>query len=183
MGIEEPYDQIKDFFKNIIQNSEKCIIIDADVVVMLSHFRDILLERKNKQVTLVLLMNRSETEKYFNELMPQDEIVKKEAISHNAWFVLKGTKTRIFSPDGHINELQTNNLPQMANAGAGDVLSGLIGGFIGRGIPIHKSIMDGINIRKKAAEYYLKTTQDITALPQDIIRSIPFVISSCDENK
>ncbi len=59
--------------------------------------------------------------------------------SRGCWLVLKGARTIISAPDGAI-DINPAAIESLATAGSGDVLSGFLAGFLGRGMPPAQAI-------------------------------------------
>jgi NAD(P)H-hydrate epimerase len=105
------------------------------------------------------------------------EIAKKYAKCWGVTLVLKGAETVIADPEGDlwINPISE---PALATAGSGDVLSGMIGGFLAQGesaldaavISAWLHAQAGILAKKK-----LRTDRSVTAV--DILDSIPESLS------
>jgi NAD(P)H-hydrate epimerase len=67
-------------------------------------------------------------------------ICQKFSTEHHCFLVLKGHRTLISDPEGNIWVNPTGN-PGMATAGSGDVLTGILSGFVTQGIPILHAIL------------------------------------------
>ncbi|CAD6549418.1 NAD(P)H-hydrate dehydratase [Paraburkholderia sabiae] len=65
--------------------------------------------------------------------------------------VLKGTGTVIASPDGRVAINPTGNAA-LATGGTGDVLGGLIGAFLGQGLPRYEAALAGVFLHGLAAD-------------------------------
>ena len=61
------------------------------------------------------------------------EITREFAVKHNVHVVLKGADTLVCDPEGNLAINPTGN-PGMATGGMGDVLTGVIGGFLAQGL-------------------------------------------------
>ena len=59
--------------------------------------------------------------------------------ARGCWLVLKGARSIIAAPDGQIN-INPAAVESLATAGSGDVLSGFLAGFLGRGMPAAQAI-------------------------------------------
>ena len=59
--------------------------------------------------------------------------------ARGCWLVLKGARSIIAAPDGQIN-INPAAVESLATAGSGDVLSGFLAGFLGRGMPPAQAI-------------------------------------------
>ncbi|WBU64149.1 NAD(P)H-hydrate dehydratase [Paracoccus aerodenitrificans] len=63
------------------------------------------------------------------------QLAAQAARQSGAVILLKGPDTVIAAPDGKIRFNTAHDVPWLATAGSGDVLSGLIGGLLARGFP------------------------------------------------
>ncbi len=79
------------------------------------------------------------------------------ATAHQVILVLKGAQTLIALPDGRIFLNPTGN-PGMAAGGMGDVLTGMIGGFLAQGFSPEEAALAGV-YRHGLAGDYLETHQ------------------------
>ena len=72
--------------------------------------------------------------------------------------LLKGPLTAVAAPRGTASAATTPDVllagagvPALATAGTGDVLSGIIGGFLARGVPAHLAAALGAHVHGRAA--------------------------------
>jgi NAD(P)H-hydrate epimerase len=97
------------------------------------------------------------------------------------YLVFKGIPTIIATPDGKAFINSTGN-PGMATAGAGDVLTGMISGFLGQGItPIQASIL-GVFIHGIAGDIAAYEKGQYSMIAGDIIDNIPAAFYSLRSN-
>lgn len=87
--------------------------------------------------------------------------------------LLKGPTTVVAAPDG-TTLLVTNGSERLATAGTGDVLAGLIGAFLAKGVPAMQSAAAAAWVHADAA-----ARTDAGMVAGDLIRVIPDVIESC----
>jgi ADP-dependent NAD(P)H-hydrate dehydratase / NAD(P)H-hydrate epimerase len=64
--------------------------------------------------------------------------------------LLKGSPTIVAAPDGRVL-IANSGSPRLATAGTGDVLSGVIGAFLARGLPILEAAALGAHVHGRAA--------------------------------
>ncbi|MFH7319783.1 NAD(P)H-hydrate dehydratase [Desulfurivibrio sp. D14AmB] len=78
-------------------------------------------------------------------------LAEKLAGEQGVWVVLKGAGTVVAAPDGAVALNPTGN-PGMATGGMGDVLAGLIGGLLGRGLSPWRAACLGVYVHGLAAD-------------------------------
>ncbi|MBI4744364.1 MAG: NAD(P)H-hydrate dehydratase [Actinobacteria bacterium] len=109
----------------------------------------------------------------------QDRItfVKQAAKEWNVVVVLKGAHTIIGSPDGEIKINITGN-SGMATAGTGDVLTGLIGGFLAQKLsPLNASVL-GTYLHGLAGDIGVEKTTEYCLVASDLIKYLPKAIKA-----
>ncbi|MBR4404739.1 MAG: NAD(P)H-hydrate dehydratase [Clostridiales bacterium] len=100
------------------------------------------------------------------------ELALKFAGDNNCVVVLKSAKTLIATPDG---KLYVNDAPNsgLAKGGSGDVLAGLITGFLAQGMEPYKAACSAVFIHSKAGEAAANEVGTRTMLPTDLIVYLP----------
>jgi NAD(P)H-hydrate epimerase len=88
------------------------------------------------------------------------------------YLVLKGVPTIIADPEGRILVNTTGN-PGMATAGAGDVLTGMIAGFLGQGLNPRDASCVAVYLHGLAGDISSKTKGMHSLIASDIIEMIP----------
>ena len=91
---------------------------------------------------------------------------------HQTTVLLKGRYSAVASPDGHIIFNSTGN-PGMAVGGTGDVLTGIIGALLARGMTPLKAAMLGAFVHGLAADLVMADASPEGLIPSDIIRQLP----------
>ncbi|MDP2931567.1 MAG: NAD(P)H-hydrate dehydratase [Chloroflexota bacterium] len=89
--------------------------------------------------------------------------------------VLKGAYTVIATPDGRLRVSPFAN-PGLASAGTGDVLSGIIAGLVGQGVPLADAAAGGVYLHGQAGEMVRSELGDTGMLASDLLPVLPRVI-------
>ena len=123
----------------------------------------------------VLTPHEGEFYKVFSSFSINDKELSKielaiNASLHNAVIVFKGPDTVISSPDGRVN-INNNSPPDLATAGSGDVLSGIILGLIAQGMPSFEAASAGVWIHGECANEF-----GPGLIAEDISDIIPIVL-------
>ncbi len=103
------------------------------------------------------------------------EIARQFAISHQIILVLKGAGTVVALPDGTVHICPTGN-PGMASGGMGDVLTGIIAGFLAQGLPPADAALAGVYIHGLCGDMLAETRGAFGFTATNIIQSIPETI-------
>jgi len=88
------------------------------------------------------------------------------------YVVLKGARTIIAHPDGNVYVNMTGN-PGMASAGMGDVLTGMIAGFLAQGYSSASAALIGTCLHGDAADQLVKTKGPYGYIASDVMDMIP----------
>lgn len=94
------------------------------------------------------------------------------AKDNNCVVVLKNARTLIATPDGKlfVNDAANSGL---AKGGSGDVLAGLITGFLAQGMEPYKAACSAVYIHSKAGEAAAEEIGTRAMLPADLIEYLP----------
>jgi NAD(P)H-hydrate epimerase len=100
------------------------------------------------------------------------EAVQKTAEACNTYVVLKGDRTLIADPEGNIYINPTGN-PGMATAGSGDILTGMIAGFVAQGLGPLPASNAGVYIHGLAGDLAAGEKGEMGLLAGDVLEQIP----------
>ena len=100
------------------------------------------------------------------------EVVRAVCARHRVWAVLKGAGSVIGSPDGRVFINPTGN-PGMATGGSGDVLTGMAGAFLARGLEPLAALQSAVYLHGLAGDLACARWGEEGLIAGDIIEAIP----------
>jgi NAD(P)H-hydrate epimerase len=103
-------------------------------------------------------------------------VCQKFARTHQCILVLKGYRTLIADPEGNVYVNPTGN-PGMATAGSGDVLTGILSGLVGQGIPPLHAVLLGVYLHGLAADLGAEKLGELPLMARDILAYLPVAMS------
>jgi len=158
----------------VLENSGVPILIDADGLNALEDDVAIL---QNRQVPVVLTPHPGEMARLTGlsvEEIQHDrwEVARKYAVQWGVTLVLKGHNTVIASPTGEVF-LNINGNPGMATAGSGDVLAGIIAGFIAQGLKPQDAAITGVYTHGLCGDLVASLKGQQALVAGDLIEYLP----------
>jgi NAD(P)H-hydrate epimerase len=94
------------------------------------------------------------------------------ATSHRVHLVLKGQTSVVASPDGRVILNPTGN-PGMASGGTGDVLTGMVGAFLARGLAPDAALMAAVYLHGAAGDLAAARVGEESLIARDVIAALP----------
>ena len=154
------------------------MIIDADGLNNIAGQKDIL---KSARGPVVVTPHPGEMARLTRKTAPEinaDRLkaAKEFSAEFNCVTVLKGARTVIAGPDGtsYVNPTGNQNL---ASGGTGDVLGGMIAGFIAQGLsPIEASVV-AVYVHGLAADLYTKRNDPFSLTASALINVLPSALA------
>jgi NAD(P)H-hydrate epimerase len=86
--------------------------------------------------------------------------------------VLKGDDTLVVEPGGRVG-VSRGNAPALATAGTGDVLSGVIGALLARGVEPFTAACAGVELHRRAGRLVAEQVGVEGAMAGDVIAALP----------
>ena len=163
--------------RNLVVKIEKPMVLDADALNAVSGKTEILGKIKTKYIItphpgeMARLTNKSLNYIKNNRLI----VAKKFSHDYNAVVVLKGAGTIVAESGGKYYVNTTGN-PGMATAGSGDVLAGIIAGFLGQGLNEFDAARSGVYMHGLAGDIAAEDKGEAGLIAGDILENIPYAI-------
>lgn len=158
--------------KELITNIACPIVLDADGINNLPlaslQYSKALLIITPHPGEMARLLKISTKEVQENRL----EAVQKTAIACQTYVVLKGDRTLVSDPEGNVFVNPTGN-PGMATAGTGDVLTGVIAGFLAQGFSPIAACKAGVFLHGMAGDLACKQKGEMGLIATDVLDHIP----------
>jgi hydroxyethylthiazole kinase-like uncharacterized protein yjeF len=96
--------------------------------------------------------------------------------------VLKGAQTLVAAPDGRLSLNSTGN-PALASGGTGDVLTGLIGGYLAQGLAPYDAARLGVYLHGLAADFWAARYGPRSLTAGDLLNVFPEVVAEFIEGR
>lgn len=170
---------IKNLVLKLIQETKIPMVIDADAVNVLKGNLNIL---KKAKAPLILTPHPGEMAGLLNISSADVQadrvnIASRFAMENNVILVLKGARTVVAEPNGKIYINLTGN-EGMATAGTGDVLTGMIAGFIAQGYTPVDAARIGVYLQGLAGDSTAKQIGKIGMVATDLLNILPNALNS-----
>ncbi len=153
-------------------------VVDADGLNALGDLEAVAAVVAGRKAPLVLTPHAGEFTRLTGEPPGVDRVASVRAASERsgAIVLLKGAVTIVASPGGEVL-LVTSGSARLATAGTGDVLSGVIGALLARGVPAPEAAAFGAHIHGRAAGWGLHDGLVATDLPDLVARWMSSLLS------
>ena len=158
--------------RRIVSEADAPIVIDADALNALAADPSALAERNAARRPLaVLTPHAGEYERLAGYPVGDDRVAAARALAArlHAIVLLKGPATVVAAPDGRAVVTLTGG-PALATAGTGDVLTGVIAGFLAQGVEPFAAAATGAYVHGRAAQA-APDAPDIVA--SDLVSALP----------
>jgi ADP-dependent NAD(P)H-hydrate dehydratase / NAD(P)H-hydrate epimerase len=160
-------------FENFLLNFPKntTLVIDADAINLLGENPSLL---KHLPRNVILTPHPKEFKTLIGQLWENDfeklELLKDFAIKNAVIICLKGHYTAIALPSGEIHFNSTGN-SGMGTAGSGDVLTGIILGFLAQGYSTQEAAIQGVYEHGLAGDRAATKRSERAIIASDIIEN------------
>jgi NAD(P)H-hydrate epimerase len=169
--------------RRLITEMDLPMVIDADGINVVALEPGVL---KKKRGQLILTPHPGEMGRLIGKSTDEVEedrigVSRSFASEFGVWLVLKGARTLIASPTGDLF-IATGGNPGMASGGMGDVLTGLIGGFLAASKDPALSVAAAVFIHAAAGDRAKERVGEISLIAGDVLAEVPGVINalSCE---
>lgn len=173
MGIS---DGTKAVLKAVLSNSRVPVLVDADGINIIAEDIDIL---RNASCDVILTPHPKEMSRLCGkatELIETDRVgtARDFAAQNKVYVVLKGANTIVAQPESKKAYVNSSGNSGLAKGGSGDVLSGLMGGFLAQGLPTLNAATAAVYIHGYTAEGVSEKMSLSGMLPSDVVSELAY---------
>ena len=155
--------------KAVLEHAMCPVVLDADGITVMKEHKDIL---RGRAYPTILTPHEGEFLRFGGNIgEDRMESAARFARDWNCILVLKGHETCI--TDGTCHYLNHTGNPGMAVGGSGDVLAGIITGFLGQGISPLEASACGVWVHGMAGDLCAQELGQYGMLPTDMLNILP----------
>lgn len=172
-GISTNQDTVS-FVRELLTVVEKPLVIDADGLNALAGAEELVASCKTMPVLTphpgeMARLLGIKTEQVQNNRI---EVALEAARKYNSVVILKGNRTVVCSPDG-TTYINPNGNPGMATGGSGDVLTGVVAGLLGQGLPPLEAAAAGVYFHGLAGDLAAAEKGMLSLIAGDLLDYLP----------
>ncbi|MGB7911936.1 MAG: NAD(P)H-hydrate dehydratase [Desulfobaccales bacterium] len=179
--------ETRELVRTLVQRLERPMVVDADGINALAGDEEGQKEKgKRKKFTLgaagprILTPHPGELARLLGCSTEEVQsrrlaLARETAGQYGAVLVLKGAQTLVATPDGRLSLNPTGN-PALASGGTGDVLTGLIGGFLAQGLSAWDAARLGVYLHGLSADWFAARHGPRGLVAGDLLSLFPEVL-------
>ncbi len=165
--------------RELVARVPRPMVVDADALTALAGHLDVL---KSAAGPRLLTPHPGEMARLLGGGISdvQDDRIERArafAAEHGVWVALKGAGTVVAAPDGNVWINPTGNAG-MAKGGSGDVLTGMVGAFLARGLPPLEALQTAVYAHGRAGDLVRDAWGEEGMLAGDLVEAIPRALAS-----
>lgn len=173
--------ETKKLIRELIADITRPMVLDADALNAIADAVSVLKKIKQKYIVtphpgeMSRLVNKGMDYIKKNRL----NVAKNFSNQYNAVVVLKGAGTVV--ADKNRTYVNKTGNPGMATAGSGDVLTGVVGGFLAQGLEPFDAARLAVYVHGLAGDLAAKDKGEIGLIASDILENVPYAVKSLAE--
>lgn len=165
---------VQDFLETLLPEVTCPVVIDADGLNSLAKIPGLLAKMKAE---VVLTPHPKEMARLINSTTKavqarRIETAQEFAQAHGVTVLLKGAPTLVALADGRVRLNPTGN-PGMATGGTGDVLTGMIAGFLAQGLSSSDAAIAGAYLHGLTGDRVADELSETSLIAGDLLRALP----------
>ncbi len=173
MGVNE---DTKAVLCGIIENAEVPVVVDADGLNILSKDLSVLSRAKSN---IVLTPHIGEMQRLCklekNKILSNKvRIAYHFSKEHGIHLVLKGANTVVSAPDSKKVYINNTGNTGLSKGGSGDVLAGIIGGFIAQGFKLNDALVAAVFVHGYTGDIVSERMSKSGMLPSDVVNELAY---------
>ncbi len=174
-------EETKTVVRSMIEHTQARLVLDADGLNAIADDPGILRKARRTPVItphpgeMARLVGKSTADVQADRL----ETAAAFARAYGVVTVLKGARTVIAAPDGRLYINRSGNAG-MAKGGMGDVLAGVIGGFLAQGISPERAAWMACYLHGLAGDRAVRRTSRYGLLARDLLTALPCVLREAE---
>lgn len=172
--------ETKKLICSLVVKIKKNMVLDADALNALSENMAILKEIRSRYIITPHLGEMARLVKRSTDYIRKNRknIVTEFSKRYGAVVVLKGPETMVAEKRAAKLYINKSGNPGMATAGSGDVLTGVIAGFLAQGLEPFDAARLAVYIHGLAGDMAAEEKGEVGLIASDILNKIPYAIKS-----
>ena len=175
LGVNE---DTKAVVRAIIENSKVPVVVDADALNIISKEISILTNKKSDIILTPHIGEMQRLTKLDKEVIINDKIRVSRAFSehYGIYVALKSSNTVVTAPDDERVYLNNTGNTGLSKGGSGDVLAGLIGGFVAQGFKLSDAVVSAVFVHGYTGDAVSERTSKSGMLPMDVVNELAYTL-------
>lgn len=147
----------------------RCGVVDADALTLVAHDKKAFLAAREDAAPVVLTPHYGEASRLLGGRKVDDPAVDacELASAYACVVVLKGPNTYVASPDGEVC-IVVDGGPELAKAGSGDILSGIVGALLAQRVEAFDAACLGVWLHARAGALAGAELGVASVMPEDL---------------